>query len=141
MNTFDVHTHVDPDVLHQGCDACINRVRADQRAALIEAAPRRRVTWHATYQLEVEGDHLEIAFSLDVKVPAGWTGEQVDDEYASLTGEAFTMALPDSYTYADIEWAIVTFRLLPNIEIGPIVPDGPVGPTPVLPSLFESTAL
>lgn len=127
------HVHEDPAVLTVGCSACVARVSFDQERADVAAAPTRRCTWKATYWT-IKLRH--VTFSLDLKVPSGWTDERVDEFYIDCTSEAFTNALPAKCSPNYIQNAIETFRLV-SVTIGAIVPE----PDAVNhPSLFEVTS-
>lgn len=106
------HDH-EGDMLTVGCLACIARVQHDQERAALTEAPVRRCTW--TFR----ADDKRHTFTMDVKVPTGWEGWQVDDEYAGDTGGPIGTCL---YESGDIEcdgmWeACNTIRC----TIGPVV--------------------
>lgn len=86
------HTH-DDDRITFGCPGCI--ARAEQ--ARVDNAPIRHVTWHCSYSVPTgkgyEQQHT-LSFMLAVRVPDGWGPDKVDERYASMTGEAFVLALP-----------------------------------------------
>ena len=127
------HTHPD-DTLTAGCPACVERVRVDQRVALIDAAPLRRCTWTCSYS--TPGDpSRRLTFTRDVRVPAGWTGWDVDDEYADLTGEGFVMALPSDVAITDTGYALETMDVV-DVRIGAVVATSDPE-SAEMPTLFE----
>jgi hypothetical protein len=137
------HTHPDTGVLTAACPACIARVADDQRAALIAEAPLRRCTWNCAYSLPGDDEEDDccrpvrtLSFQFVARVPAGWTGWDVDDEYAGRTGEAFALALPDTVPPEWTDYACIHMDVL-GVAIGSIVPDLDAAP-PVddHPSLF-----
>jgi hypothetical protein len=129
------HTHDDARLTF-GCPACAAAVIDDQAAAELAAAPTRRCTWHCRYLATTTGDDNAIAtltFTLDVKVPPGRTGSQVDDQYCGLAGERFMLTLPDTLTDEAVHAAIETMEVV-RVSIGATLPDtidGPVEPASV----------
>lgn len=111
-----IHTHDDHAQLTFGCSACV--ARAEQ--ARLDNAPVRAVTWHCEYEANGELDELE--FTLNVKVPDGWDGQQVDEAYIDLTGEAFVMALPDCVDMDDTSEALETMYVR-KVVIGAVIAD------------------
>lgn len=108
------HTHNhEGDALTFGCPACIVRARQDQDRAALAAAPIRRCTWTFGYY-PVNRGHGELTFTLDVPVPAGWDGWQVDEEYAGETGAELARLAPDDCMDA-VDFGSV------ECDIGPIV--------------------
>lgn len=99
------HTHPETDRLTFGCPACAQAVAADQAAAELAAAPTRRCTWHCRYLTTSDVEDSAIAtltFTIAVKVPAGWNGDQVDHQYCAAAGERFALTLPDTLTAAAV---------------------------------------
>lgn len=128
------HDHDNPDDLVIGCSACIVRVQADQEDAELAAAPVRRCTWHCRYM--ASGRLQNLTFALDVPVPAGWSGDQVDEWYAELSGDAFLMALPSSVPIAETDNACWTMGV-ERVAIGAIVSAADPTPGVDMPSLFD----
>jgi hypothetical protein len=89
------------------------------------------VTWTCRYEGEDETETL--TFARKLKVPIDVKDEwEVDDHYASLTGEAFVMALPDSVDMDMTDWAAETMEVV-SVKIGP--------PIDVTAPVFERTPL
>ena len=119
------HTHPDTDRLTFGCPACAQVVAADQAAAELDAAPTRRCTWHCRYLATSDVEDSAIAtltFTIAVKVPAGWNGDQVDHQYCAAAGERFILTLPDTLTAAAIDAAIETMEVT-RVAIGETLPE------------------
>ena len=138
MNGEGTHPH--GGVLVAGCVDCVAVVKRDQREAEINAAPLRRCTWTCSYQLPGDdeqecGSERTLRLTLDVRVPAGWTGWDVDDEYSHLTGDPFLMALPSSVLMEWTDYACQSMDVA-NVVIGAIVPEPKRAPVE-MPSLFE----
>lgn len=133
--------HPHDGVLVAGCAECVTVVKRAQREAEINAAPLRRCTWTCSYELpgddEECGTSPSLRVTLDVRVPAGWTGWDVDDEYSHLTGDPFLMALPSSVLMEWTDYACQSMEVT-NVAIGAIVPEPKQAPADV-PSLFEVT--
>jgi hypothetical protein len=131
--------HPHNGVLVVGCPDCIAVVKRDQREAAIDAAPLRLCTWTCHYALpgddEECGPPRVLRFDLEVRVPAGWTGWDVDEEYGSLSGDAFVFALPDSVLLEWTDYACTTMEVH-NVSIGTIVAEPKPAPV-AMPSLFE----
>ena len=130
------HTH-ELGRLTVGCPECIRETRAAEDAARWDEAPLRRVTWKCTYNVPVEdpaGPPESLSFTLDVKVPADATPDEVNEHWAGLTGEAFVLALPDTVDMDHTTYAAETMDV-ESVTIGPVLDQ----PAPVLldqPSLF-----
>lgn len=133
-----MHTHPLPEELHQGCPACIARVRADQLAAEVAAAPIRRVTWTCIYATPGDPGQV-VTFTKDLRVPAGWDGWRVDEHYGHLTGEWFVLALPSSVELEDTGYACETMEVA-SVSIGAIIPDPAPAPAVDQPDLFGGWA-
>lgn len=124
-----VHTHTDSQ-LTVGCPACIERRHQDQKIARWADAPLRRCTWKFT----AGGDHY--TFDLVVRVPAGATPWEVDEEWAEETGPEISNAIGAQET-GDLFFSAC--RTIRCTDIGPIVT-----PATILddhPTLFENVTL
>lgn len=118
------HTHNDGRITF-GCPGCI--ALAEQ--ARLDNAPLRLCVWHCDYMTPDPADQdlrifRSLTFALKVRVPDGWTGDQVDRQYAGLTGEAFALALPDDVPTEHTDWACETMEVT-KVVIGEIVLDAP----------------
>lgn len=132
------HTHPDTRLTF-GCPACATEVAADQAAAELAAAPTRRCTWHCRY-LNVNPDRTTdlatIVFTIAVKVPAGWNGDQVDTQYCAEAGERFALTLPDTLTNEAVSAACETMEV-ERVVIGDTLPDTLDAPPAVDVPLFD----
>lgn len=126
------HTHPDTSALTFGCSGCIERVQRDQKTSAWRDAPYRRCTWrfNLTDRYGERGEWL--SFTLDVRVPQGAEGWEVDEWYAGDTGEAIERACKK----AGIDDDEAIFKACHTIKcsIGPIVsaPEQPVVDEPTL---------
>jgi len=115
------HTHTDGRITF-GCPGCI--ALAEQ--ARIDNAPLRLCVWHCRYMApDADGDDRSIhtlTFARKVRVPDGWTGDQVDTHYLDVAGEAFALALPDSVPMEFTSWACETMEVT-KVVIGDLVLD------------------
>lgn len=116
------HTHTD-DRITFGCPGCIHLAER----ARVANAPKRLVVWHCRY-LAGPDDVRTLTVARKVRVPDGWTGDQVDQEYLAEVGEAFVMALPDDipieYTDAAMETMEVTKVVIGELVLDPVEPQG-----------------
>ena len=84
------HFHDHPaNELVIGCLACIDVVKYDQYKASWTEAPTRTCTWR--FKSTYEGDWL--SFTLDVRVAAGATPDEVDERYMEATGPEVAIAM------------------------------------------------
>jgi hypothetical protein len=118
------HTHTDGRITF-GCPGCI--ALAEQ--ARIDNAPLRRCVWHCRYLAPTDDGITDsvvrtLTFARKVRVPDGWTGDQLDDHYVSETSEAFVMALPDDVRMEHTDWACETMEVT-KVVIGELVLDAP----------------
>jgi hypothetical protein len=132
------HTH-ELGGLVIGCPACIEQTRAAEQAARWEQAPVRKVTWTCTYNTPGEdpsGPASEVSFTREVRVPDDATPDEVDEHWASITGEAFVLALPDTVPMDHTDMAADTMDVA-KVTIGPIVTADPVTVAAPQPGLFD----
>ena len=121
------HDHDDPDRLTTGCAGCI--ARAEQ--ARIDNAPLRLCVWHYRFEFEdgtraANGWPVKVERTLTVpvkvKVPEGWTGDQVDDHYGSPAGYMFVERLPDAVPIEQTDIAVMTMAVT-KVVIGDLIVD------------------
>ena len=115
------HTHGDARITF-GCPGCIHLAEE----ARIANAPKRLCVWHCRYTTGYDDEIRTITFARKVRVPYGWTGDQVDRRYLDVAGEAFVLALPDDIPMEHTQWALETMEVT-KVVIGDLVLD-PVEP-------------
>lgn len=124
--TVPGHTH-DDDRITFGCPGCIHLAEE----ARIAIAPKRLCVWHCRYTTGHADELATITFARKVRVPDGWTGDQVDQRYLDIAGEAFVLALPEDLTKDAVLWALdtmeVTKVVIGDIVLDPVEPQGVQG--------------
>lgn len=99
------------------CAACSAEARTAEELARWHDAPLRLVRWRATYFADYEGEKRFLSFDRWLRVPDDATPAEVDEHYASVTGEAFFLALPDDVAMDRTDLAVETSDFtLPTID-------------------------
>lgn len=114
------HNHDDVDRITFGCDGCI--ARAEQ--ARIDNAPLRLCVWHCDYWADVSDDpeHRSLTFARKVRVPNGWTWEQVANHYVDEAHEGFVMALPSDVPISRTDYSLDSMEIT-KVVVGELVLD------------------
>lgn len=128
-STVPGHSHADVDRITFGCQGCIHLAER----ARVANAPKRLCVWHCRYMAGPD-DLRTITVPLKVRVPDGWTGDQVDQEYLAELGDAFVQSLPDDVPMDYTQWAVETMEVT-KVVIGEVILD-PVEPQGVQGSLL-----
>ncbi len=128
------HDH-EGNALKIGCAACFAAAERDQAHAAWKDAPVRRCTWSFTTH-----NFKQLSFTLDVRVPAGVEGWEVDEWYMERTGPEISDALARSGLVGD-DASRAFFVACGTIRctVGPIVPDDSKPPSDQLSLLDGAT--